>query len=63
MHPRIDMTVIRRGGQPDVPFMRSLLVHAYNWHVNRFDTDVPIDSSDFETAPVAAASGDDDIPF
>ena len=42
MHPRIDMTVIRRGGQPDVPFMRSLLVHAYNWHVNRFDTDVPI---------------------
>ena len=42
MHPRIDMTVIRRGGQPDVPFMRSLLVHAYNWHVNQFDTDVPI---------------------
>jgi GNAT superfamily N-acetyltransferase len=42
VHPRIDMTVIRRGGQPDVPFMRSLLVHAYNWHVNRFDTDVPI---------------------
>ena len=42
MHPRIDMTVIRRGGQPDVPFMRSQLVHDYNWHVNRFDTDVPI---------------------
>ncbi len=37
------MTVIRRGGQQDVPFMRSLLVHAYNWHVNVFDTaDVPI---------------------
>jgi GNAT superfamily N-acetyltransferase len=37
-----DVTVIRRGGQPDVPFMRSLLTHAYNWHVNVFDTDVPI---------------------
>ena len=42
MHPRIGMTVIRRGGQPDVPFMRSLLTHAYNWHVSRFETDVPI---------------------
>jgi single-strand DNA-binding protein len=27
------------------------------------DTDVPIDDSDFQTAPVAAAAGDDDIPF
>jgi GNAT superfamily N-acetyltransferase len=36
------MTVIRRGGQPDVPFMRSLLTHAYNWHVNRLDATVPI---------------------
>jgi GNAT superfamily N-acetyltransferase len=36
------VTVIRRGGQLDVPFMRSLLTHAYNWHVNVFDTDVPI---------------------
>jgi GNAT superfamily N-acetyltransferase len=36
------VTVIRRGGQPDVPFMRSLLTHAYNWHVNVFDTEVPI---------------------
>jgi len=36
------MTVIRRGGQHDVAFMRSLLTHAYNWHVNRLDTDVPI---------------------
>src|SRR6185437_13747329 len=42
--PRTDerMTVIRRGGPPDVPFMRSLLTHAYNWHVNVFDTEVPI---------------------
>jgi GNAT superfamily N-acetyltransferase len=36
------MTVIRRGGQPDVPFMRSLLTHAYNWHVNRLDATVPV---------------------
>ena len=36
------MTVIRRGGHQDVPFMRSMLTHAYNWHVNVFDTDVPI---------------------
>jgi GNAT superfamily N-acetyltransferase len=34
--------VIRRGGHQDVPFMRSMLTHAYNWHVNVFDTDVPI---------------------
>jgi GNAT superfamily N-acetyltransferase len=36
------MTVIRRGGAQDVPFMRSLLTHAYNWHVNLLDTEVPI---------------------
>ena len=34
--------VIRRGGHLDVPFMRSMLTHAYNWHVNVFDTEVPI---------------------
>jgi GNAT superfamily N-acetyltransferase len=34
--------VIRRGGQLDVPFMRSMLTHAYNWHVNVFDTDIPL---------------------
>jgi GNAT superfamily N-acetyltransferase len=36
------MTLIRRGGQQDVAFMRSLVTHAYNWHVNRLDADVPI---------------------
>jgi GNAT superfamily N-acetyltransferase len=36
------MTVIRRGGSPDVPFMRSLLAHAYNWHTRMFDTEVPV---------------------
>ena len=36
------MTVIRNGGHLDVPFMRSMLTHAYNWHVNRLDTDIPL---------------------
>src|SRR4051795_13648410 len=36
--------VIRNGGHLDVPFMRSMLTHAYNWHVNQLDTDVPISS-------------------
>ena len=31
--------MIRRGGHLDVPFMRSMLTHAYNWHVNVFDTE------------------------
>ncbi len=34
--------VIRRGDRLDVPFLRSLLGFAYNWHVNAFDTDVSI---------------------
>ena len=34
--------VIRRGDRLDVPFMRSLLGFAYNWHVNAFDTDISI---------------------
>jgi GNAT superfamily N-acetyltransferase len=36
------MTVIRRGGQQDVAFMRSLLTHAYGWHANLLERDVPI---------------------
>jgi GNAT superfamily N-acetyltransferase len=35
------VTVIRRGGAQDVPFMRSMLTHAYNWHVNVLDAVVP----------------------
>jgi hypothetical protein len=27
------------------------------------ESDIPIDSSDFVTAPVAAGAADDDIPF
>lgn len=37
-----DTLVIRRGDRLDVPFMRSLLGFAYNWHVNAFDTDIAI---------------------
>jgi GNAT superfamily N-acetyltransferase len=33
---------IRRGDRLDIPFMRSLLGHAYNWHVAAFDTDISI---------------------
>jgi GNAT superfamily N-acetyltransferase len=34
--------VVRRGDRLDVPFLRSLLGFAYNWHVNAFETDVSI---------------------
>jgi GNAT superfamily N-acetyltransferase len=33
---------IRRGDRKDLPFMRSLLGFAYNWHLARFDTEVSI---------------------
>jgi len=33
---------VRRGDRLDLPFMRSLLGHAYNWHVAVFDTDISI---------------------
>jgi L-amino acid N-acyltransferase YncA len=36
------MIVIRRGDRLDVPFLRSLLAHAYNWHVAAFETDIPL---------------------
>jgi GNAT superfamily N-acetyltransferase len=35
-------TMIRRGGPQDVFFLRSLLAHAYNWHVNALETDIPV---------------------
>src|SRR5215212_7679519 len=34
--------MIRRGGHADVPFMRSMLTHAYNWRVNALETDIPL---------------------
>jgi GNAT superfamily N-acetyltransferase len=33
---------IRNGGHLDVPFIRSMLTHAHNWHVARFETDIPL---------------------
>jgi L-amino acid N-acyltransferase YncA len=33
--------VIRNGGHLDVPFMRSMLTHAYNWHVTKLETEIP----------------------
>jgi ribosomal protein S18 acetylase RimI-like enzyme len=34
--------VIRRGSAADVPFVRSMLAHAYAWRVNAFEADIPL---------------------
>ncbi|MFL5927009.1 MAG: GNAT family N-acetyltransferase [Gaiellaceae bacterium] len=34
--------MIRRGSSADVPFMRSMLAHAYGWRVNALDADIPL---------------------
>jgi GNAT superfamily N-acetyltransferase len=34
--------VIRNGSAADIPFMRSLLPHAYGWRVNALETDIPV---------------------
>jgi len=34
--------LIRRGGHGDVPFMRSMLAHAYNWRVSALDAEIPL---------------------
>ena len=34
--------MIRRGSNADVPFMRSMLAHAYAWRVNAFEADIPL---------------------
>ena len=36
------MIVLRRGDGMDIPFMRSMLAYAYNFHTNNFDVDVPV---------------------
>ena len=33
---------IRNGSPADVPFMKSMLAHAYGWRVNVFDADIPL---------------------
>ena len=41
--PKADfLTMIRRGGPQDVPFLRSMLTHAYNFHINVLETEVPV---------------------
>jgi len=34
--------MIRKGSPADVPFMKSMLAHAYGWRVNAFDADIPL---------------------
>jgi ribosomal protein S18 acetylase RimI-like enzyme len=34
--------MIRKGSHADVPFMRSMLAHAYGWRVNALDAEVPM---------------------
>jgi len=34
--------MIRTGSKADVPFMRSMLAHAYAWRVNAFEADIPL---------------------
>jgi single-strand DNA-binding protein len=37
--------------------------NGFSSNVRATESDVPIDTGDFQTAPVAAAAADDDIPF
>lgn len=37
--------------------------NGFSSNVRETESDVPIDTGDFETAPVAAGAADDDIPF
>jgi GNAT superfamily N-acetyltransferase len=34
--------MIRRASHADVPFMRSMLAHAYGWRVNALDAEIPL---------------------
>lgn len=34
--------MIRKGSHADVPFMRSMLAHAYAWRVNALDAEIPL---------------------
>ena len=34
--------MIRKGSPADVPFMRSMLAHAYGWRVNQLEADIPL---------------------
>jgi GNAT superfamily N-acetyltransferase len=34
--------MIRKGSNADVPFMKSMLAHAYAWRVNQLEADIPL---------------------
>ena len=34
--------MIRNGSHADMPFMRSMLAHAYGWRVNALDAEIPL---------------------
>ncbi len=34
--------MIRKGSAADVPFMKSMLAHAYGWRVNALDAEIPL---------------------
>jgi GNAT superfamily N-acetyltransferase len=34
--------MIRKGSAADIPFMRSMLAHAYAWRVNQFEAEIPL---------------------
>ena len=34
--------MIRKGSPADIPFMRSMLAHAYAWRVNQFEAEIPL---------------------
>src|SRR3954447_11782659 len=41
-NPWMSDAAIRNGSPADVPFMKSMLAHAYGWRVNAFDADIPL---------------------
>ena len=49
----------RKGSAGDVPFMRSMLAHAYAWRVNAFEADIPlsryVDSAEIDTLEAGGA--------
>jgi len=38
----VTAAMIRKGSPADVPFMRSMLAHAYAWRVSQFEAEIPL---------------------
>jgi GNAT superfamily N-acetyltransferase len=38
----VTAAMIRKGSAADVPFMRSMLAHAYAWRINQLEADIPL---------------------